>query len=300
MNVLVVGSIALDSVKTPSGWGDHVVGGSALYFSVAASFFTKVALVGIVGKDFPENYLRMLEKKGVDISGVQVSEGETFRWIGDYTEDINRVKTVSVCQNVMENFTPVFPDRFRKIPYVFLANIEPEVQIKVLEMMDSPNFVVCDTMNFWIERDVDVLHNLMKRVNVMMVNDEEARLLTGKRNVIEASKEMLTLGPSVVVIKKGEHGAILATKRNLFIAPAYPVSKAVDPTGAGDSFGGGFIGYIASTTGNISEENMRKAVVYGIVIASFTVEDFSTRKLEKITMGDIEKRVEEMRNLVKF
>ena len=300
MSVLVVGSIALDSVKTPSGQANHVVGGSALYFSVAASFFTEVALVGIIGKDFPENYLRMLEKRGVDISGVQVSEGETFRWIGDYTEDINRVKTVSVCQNVMENFTPALPDRFRKIPYVFLANIEPEVQSKVLEMVNSPNLAVCDTMNFWIERDKDILYNLMKRVNVMMVNDEEARLLTGKKNVIEASKEMLTLGPSVVVIKKGEHGAILATKRNLFVVPAYPVSKAVDPTGAGDSFGGGFIGYIASTTGNISEENMRKAVVYGIVIASFTVEDFSTRKLERITMGDIEERVEEMRNLVKF
>jgi len=299
MSILVVGSIAFDSVKTPSGQASQVVGGSASYFSIAASFFTEVALVGIVGKDFPKDYLDMLEERGVDISGIQVSEGETFRWTGDYTENINRVKTISVCQNVMGNFIPDPPDKFREIPYVFLANIEPEIQSKVLGMMNSPNFVICDTMNFWIEKDVNLLYDLMKRVNMIMVNDEEACFLTGKKNVIEASKKMLTLGPSFVVIKKGEHGAIFATKQNLFVIPAYPVSKVVDPTGAGDSFGGGFAGYIAST-GNISEENMRKAVVYGTVVASFTVEDFSTRKLEKITMEDIEKRVEEMRDLVKF
>ena len=300
MSILVVGSIAIDSVRTPAGEARDVVGGSAIYFSMAASFFTRVILLGTVGDDFPRDYLEMLRRRNVDVSGVTTARGKTFRWSGDYTEDINRAKTTSVAENVMKDYSPRLHPPAHESPYVFLANIEPGIQCTVLDTKETPGeFVVCDTMNLWIENRRDALREVMQKAHLIMINDGEARLLTGKENLLDAAEELRSRGPASVVIKKGEHGAILATADNLFMIPAYPAPTVVDPTGAGDSFGGAFMGYIASRE-DTSEKTMRKAVVYGSVVASFAIESFSTRRLEELAREDIEKRVREMRGLVRF
>lgn len=300
MSILVVGSVALDSVKTPFGESKEVLGGSAVYFSCAASIFAPVRILGVVGTDFPRRYVDLLKRRGIDTSGLQVRDGKTFRWCGRYGADLKEARTVSVSLNVMEGFSPQIPTRYRDSKYIFLANIDPDTQMKTLEQVKAPVLVVCDTMNLWIETKRADLLNLLKRVDILLLNDEEARMLTGAKNLVNACNKILRLGPKAVVVKKGEHGAILVTKnRGFFLTPAYPTSKVVDPTGAGDSFGGGFLGYLAST-GNISESNIRRAMVYGVVVASFTVEDFSLRRLMKVGGPAVRDRFARVRQMVKF
>ncbi|MFH0796537.1 MAG: PfkB family carbohydrate kinase [Candidatus Omnitrophota bacterium] len=300
MSILVVGSVALDSVKTPFGESKEVLGGSAVYFSCAASIFAPVRILGVVGTDFPRKYVALLKRRGIDTAGLQVREGKTFRWCGRYGAALKEARTVSVSLNVMDGFSPRIPFRYQDSKYIFLANIDPDTQMKTLEQVKTPVLVVCDTMNLWIETKRADLLNLLKRVDILLLNDEEARMLTGAKNLVDACNKILRLGPKAVVVKKGEHGAILATEnRGFFLTPAYPTSKVVDPTGAGDSFGGGFLGHLASTE-NVSESNIRRAMVYGAVVASFTVEDFSLRRLMKVGGPAVRERFARIRQMVQF
>jgi len=299
MDILVVGSIALDTIKTPFGQVEEVLGGSATFFSYAASFFSGVRILGAVGEDFPKQYIENFQKRKIDISGIQICKGKTFRWCGCYGENLNEAKTLSVCLNVMENFSPLLPNHYKDSKYVFLANIDPEVQEAVLEQIENPILVVCDTMNLWINTKLPKLLELLKKVDILVLNEGEAKMLTGKNNLLDAGKKILQLGPSATIIKKGEHGSLFVTENDLFIIPAYPTEKVLDPTGAGDSFGGGFMGYLASI-GDISNQNIKKAIVYGTVIASFVVEDFSVKGLEKIKKVDIEERIEKIKKFIEF
>ena len=299
MSVLVVGSIALDSIETPHGNAEDSLGGSALYFSAAASFFSPVNVVGVVGKDFDFSQVDFLKKRRVDFEGLVAEEGKTFRWGGRYRENMNKRDTLFTHLNVFQNFAPVIPARYRKDELIFLANIAPELQLEVLEQIDKPRLSVLDTMNFWISGAREPLVRLIEKVDVLILNDEELRELTGLRNMFESARGLLKSGPRAVVIKKGEHGAVLVTQDGYFLAPAYPVSRVVDPTGAGDSFAGGFLGYL-STCKTIDHQNLRRAVAYGAVAASFTVEDFSFNRLKNITLRDIEARVELLRQMTAF
>lgn len=301
MSVLVVGSVALDSVETPHGKIEDALGGSATYFSTAASFFTDVKMLGVVGEDFPQEHLDFLKERNVDIEGVKRFKGETFRWGGKYTEDdLNNAETLFTELNVFENFEPDLPENYRNTPYLFLANINPELQLQVLQQVKSPKLVACDTMNLWINISRDELRRVLKVVNVLILNDAEARALAEKSNLISAAKTIITeYGLDRVVVKKGEHGAISLTEDEYFSAPAYPLSAVIDPTGAGDSFAGGFMGYLAST-GDLSENAIRKAIIYGTVMASFNVEDFSLNRLRTLTKSEIDERFERLRRSVQF
>ncbi len=297
-SILVVGSVALDTVETPSGRVEEVLGGSATYFALAASLFAPVRLLGVAGKDFPQKYLRKFQKRGIDISGLKILDGRTFRWSGRYRENLNEAETLSVCQNVLKHF-PEVPGHYSDSPLVFLANTDPVTQRKTLEYLSAPRLVACDTMNLWIRTRKSELKKLLQKVDILIVNDSEARMLTGRSNLPAAVWALLEHGPKTVIVKKGEHGAFLCTAGELFAVPAYPLHQVVDPTGAGDSFAGGFLGYL-SCCPRITPAMIRKAVVYGAVVASFTVEDFSTRRLEKITLQDITSRFQEMRKIVRF
>ncbi len=297
MGLLIVGSLALDTVITPFDKVEDALGGSATYISLAASYFSgPVELVGVVGNDFPEEYVKLLEDHNVDLEGLQKEEGKTFRWGGKYHYDLNVRDTLFTDLNVFEKFDPVIPEKFKKSKYVCLGNIDPTLQLKVLEQMIDPQLVVCDTMNYWIEGMKEELLQLLKRVDVLIINDSEARLLAQEPNLIKASKMIRELGPKTLIIKKGEHGAMLFTDETVFSAPAYPMEMIYDPTGAGDSFAGGFTGYLFKTR-DLSTNNLKCAVIYGSSMASFCVEKFSTKGLEELSNLKIQDRYREFLNI---
>ena len=301
MGLLVVGSLALDTVETPFDKINEALGGSATYISLAASYFSgPIELVGVVGSDFPKEYVNLLKQKSIDLVGLQIIDGEkTFRWGGKYHYDLNIRDTLFTELNAFQNFNPVIPQRFQKSKFVCLGNIDPVLQIRVLDQMNDPQFVVCDTMNYWIEGMKNELLRLLKRVNVLIINDSEARLLTNEPNLIKASKIIRKLGPEILIIKKGEHGAMLFMDDVIFSAPAYPLETIFDPTGAGDTFAGGFVGYLHKT-GKLSSDNLKRAVIYGSSMASFCVEKFSTKALEELSYSQIQDRFGEFKNLSNF
>jgi len=299
MTVLVVGSVALDSVETPFGKAENVIGGSGNFFSASASHLAPVQLVGVVGSDYPMDRLSPLQERGVDLAGVERAEGTSFRWRGRYTHDLNSAETLETHLGVFSHFRPKIPAAFRSAPFVFLANIDPRLQLDVLQQVERPKLVACDTMNFWIESRRPELLELLKHVDLVTLNDGEARQLTEKYNLVQAARWIMERGPKVVVIKKGEHGAFMFNEREVFFAPAYPLEEVFDPTGAGDSFAGGFMGYLART-GDLSKQNLRRAVVYGSVMGSFAVEKFSVERLLTIGPDDIQERLRQFRELVAF
>ena len=302
MGVLVVGSVALDTVETLEGKVEDSLGGSATYFSVAASFFhQQIHLVGVVGDDFPSEHVDFLSKRGIDLQGLeQITGGKTFRWGGSYVSDLNAAETEFTDLNVFSDFDPRLPDTYQDTPYVFLANINPELQLRVLEQVYHPKLVVCDTMNLWIDISRPALMETLKQVDILILNDGEAKQLTEKKNLIQAGKEILTYGPSRVVIKKGEHGAISLTKSEFFAVPAYPLTSVFDPTGAGDSFAGGFMGYLAAQNQSDDEQPIRQAIVYGTVVASFNVEDFSLNRQRTLTRQEIDDRFNRLKDIAHF
>ena len=292
MSILVVGSVAFDTVRTPSGCADGVLGGSASYFSVAASFFAPVHLVAVVGEDFSEEHARIFRDRDVDLGGLSHVPGKTFRWSGAYGDDINQRTTLSTELNVFQEFRPVLPDRLRRADYLFLANIDPDLQRSVLEQMRRPRYVACDTMNFWIEGKRESVREMLKGVDVLLINDEEARQLALEANTVRAAKKILGYGPSSLIIKRGEYGAALYSNHSHFAVPAYPLLDPVDPTGAGDSFAGGFLGHLARK-GTQDETTVRQALVVGSVMASFCVEDFSLRRFLTLRPEQIRTRLKE-------
>ena len=301
MGLLVVGSLALDSVETPFDKINEALGGSATYISLAASYFSgPVELVGVVGSDFPREYIDLLRRNNIDLEGLQIIEGEkTFRWGGKYHYDLNVRDTLFTELNAFQNFNPIIPERFQKSKFVCLGNIDPLLQIRVLDQLNDPQLVVCDTMNYWIEGMKDDLLKLLRRVNVLIINDSEARLLTNEPNLIKASRLIRKLGPEILILKKGEHGAMLFMDDTIFSAPAYPLETIFDPTGAGDTFAGGFIGYLHKTR-DLSSDNLKRAVIYGSSMASFCVEQFSTKALEDLSYLKIQDRFREFKNLSNF
>jgi sugar/nucleoside kinase (ribokinase family) len=299
VTVLVVGSVALDSVETPFGRAEDALGGSATYFSASASHHTGVQVVGVVGSDYPVDRLEPLRSRGVDLTGIERAEGESFRWRGRYRHDLNVAETLETRLGVFSHFRPKIPDSFRRAKYVFLGNIDPRLQLDVLDQVSSPALVACDTMNFWIEsRRADLL-KLLERVHLITLNDAEARQLTEEANLVRAARWILARGPKTVIIKKGEHGAFMFHGGRVFFAPAYPLESVFDPTGAGDSFAGGFMGHLARTD-DLSEANLRRAVVVGSVMGSFVVEGFSITRLMEVTRDDISRRMAEFHQLVAF
>jgi sugar/nucleoside kinase (ribokinase family) len=299
MTVLVVGSVALDSVETPFGKAEDVLGGSATFFSASASHLAPVQLVGVVGSDYPMAKLEPLGRRGVDLAGLERADGESFRWRGRYRHDLNSAETLETRLGVFSHFSPKIPEQFRRAPFVFLGNIDPRLQLDVLRQVERPRLVACDTMNFWIESRRNELLELLGKVDLITLNDGEARQLTEHSNLVKAARWILARGPKHVVIKKGEHGAFMFTERSVFFAPAYPLEDVFDPTGAGDAFAGGFVGYLART-GDLSEASLRRAVVYGSALGSFAVERFSVERLLEITRSDIEGRVRDFHRLVAF
>ncbi len=298
-NLLVVGSVALDTVKTPFGEVSEVLGGSATYFATAASYFTSVDLIAVVGEDFPDQHLRFLKSRGIDLTGLERRVGETFRWKGEYSHQLNEAHTLDTRLNVFETFRPKIPDRYRSPSMLFLGNIDPELQLDVLRQVRRPILVACDTMNFWIERKREALWRVLEQVDVLIINDGEARALGGHPNLTQVARETLARGPKHLVIKRGEYGVLLFNHKQTFAAPAFPLEQVQDPTGAGDTFAGGFMGYLAAT-GNLSEASIRQAVVFGSVMASFTVEAFSLDRLRALDYKEIEARFREFKRLTHF
>jgi len=295
----VVGSVAFDTVQTPAGRAESVLGGSASYFSVAASFFAPVHLVAVVGKDFSEENARIFRDRDVDLGGLSHLPGKTFRWSGVYGDDINQRTTLATELNVFQEFEPVLPERLRKAEYLFLANIDPDLQRSVLKQMKGPKLVACDTMNFWIEGKRDSVLEMLKGVDVLLINDQEARQLALDANTVRAAKKILGFGPSSLIIKRGEYGAALYSSHSHFAVPAYPLLDPVDPTGAGDSFAGGFMGHLARR-GAHDEATIRQALVVGSVMASFCVEDFSLRRFQSLRPEHIRTRLKEFGRMTLF
>ncbi len=295
-SILAVGSMAFDTVQTPAGKAESVLGGSVNYFSVAASFFAPIRIVGVVGEDFPKSHLQWLSEKRIDVSGVQVAPGKTFHWTGSYDGNMNEAKTLNTSLNVFEHFDPKLGSNHVDSPYVFLANIDPVLQQGVLDQVKSPRLVACDSMNFWITGKPDEVRKTLSRVDILSINDGEAYLLSGERQLARAAEKIFAMGPSVVIIKRGEYGAALFTRHGAFLAPAFLVDRVVDPTGAGDSFAGAFMGYLAEAQASrdLSTQNpeqwntlLRRAVLAGCVMASFTVEDFSLHRLMRLTNAEL-------------
>ena len=302
MSILIVGTVAFDAIETPFGKTNKIVGGAATYISLSSSFFTKkLNLVSVVGEDFPKSAIKMIEDHNVCTKGLQIKEGQkTFFWSGKYSDDMNTRNTIETHLNVLESFNPIVPEEHKDSKFLMLGNLMPSTQKRVLDQMKKrPKLVVLDTMNFWMDHFLDDLLRSLKEVDVLTINDEEARQLSGEYSLVKASKKILSMGPKYVIIKKGEHGALLFNKEEVFFAPAIPLEEVLDPTGAGDSFAGGFVGYLEKTN-DISFENMKRAVIYGSVMASFCVEKFGTQKLEEITDIDVKERVREFIDLVKF
>jgi sugar/nucleoside kinase (ribokinase family) len=299
MSVLVVGSVALDSVETPFGKADNVLGGSATYFSAAASLLAPVQVVGVVGRDYPVEQLDPLGARGVDLSGLERADGDSFRWRGRYRHDLNTAETLETRLGVFSHFRPKIPQQFRDAPFVFLGNIDPRLQLEVLGQVNRPKLVACDTMNFWIESRRADLIELLGHVDLLTLNDAEARQLTEEANLVKAARWIMAHGPRHVIIKKGEHGAFMFTPSSIFFAPAYPLEDVFDPTGAGDSFAGGFFGYLARC-GDVNDANMKRAVIYGSAMGSFAVERFSISRFLEIDQRDIATRVAQFHELVSF
>ncbi len=299
VDVVVAGTVALDSIKTPFGEVKEVLGGSAVYSSVAAGEFAKAGIVSVIGKDFPKKYISFLNTIGVSTEGIETKKGDTFRWAGYYDYDMNQAHTTDTQLNVLATFNPKVPESYRGAKYVFLANTDPEVQMKVYGQMKKPKLVIMDTMNFWIQNKKEALTKMIEKVDVIVVNDAEARQYFDTPSLVQAGRSFLKMGPKAVIVKKGEHGALMFTDGACFSAPAYPLEKLVDPTGAGDSFAGGFIGWLARTE-DTSARNMRKAVIFGSAIASFNAEDFSLNKLKKISRDDIFNRYMMFQDIVSF
>lgn len=301
MSLLVVGSMAFDSIKSPFGEVEKVVGGSATYFSIAASYFAPVRLVSVVGRDFPKRTIDRLSSRGIDLRGLKIADGETFHWKGYYGYDLNTAHTVRTDLNVFREFVPDLPAEWRDTPYVFLGNIDPRLQLYILAQVRNPRIVALDTMNFWIEKSPQLLREVVRNVDVLVINEAEVRQLTGEFNLVRASRMLMDIGPKRVVIKRGEYGVLHLSDGEIFAAPAYPLESIFDPTGAGDSFAGGFMGYLASRgTGEPAEMDYRLATMYGSAIASFTVEAFSTERLEALSREDIAMRVSSFRSLTEF
>lgn len=299
MSVLIVGSTALDSIKTPKAENPRLLGGSASHAAVAASFFSPVKLVGIVGKDFPKRYIQLYKKHGIDLEGLQIVPGKTFHWSGEYEINMNNRRTLETELGVFETFTPQLPASYLKSAFVLLANIAPSLQHHVLDQMTRPKFVVADTMDLWLNVALTDLVKLLRRVDGFVLNESEARQLTQEDNLIRAAKKIHRLGPKYVIVKKGEHGAILSGPSGMFISPAFPLEKVVDPTGAGDSFVGGMMGYLATARGSI-EANLRKAMIHGSVVASFCCEGFGLTATTRVSRKAIDQRVKVLESLTRF
>ncbi len=300
MNAVVIGSIALDDIVTDHGTVTNAPGGSALYFSVAASLFAPVSIVGVVGEDFPGDELQFLKQRGVNIDNLEIIRGgRTFRWGGEYETDMNKRKTTNLELNVFKDFNPFLTEQCRTSKYVFLGNIDPELQLRVIEQIESPGFIGADTIECYIRDKRDVFIRVLERVDMLVINDEEARLLTGEHNIITASKALLKFGPKYSVVKKGEHGSILATRDEFFIVPGYPISDVIDTTGAGDSYAGGTMGYLAKM-GSHDMKTVKSAVVYGSIVASFAVEEFGLSRLKNLTMIDVEERLALFRSITLY
>lgn len=300
MPLLVVGSVAFDSVETPTESRERVLGGSAVFFSYAASYFAPVRLVGVVGEDWPAEHTKLLADRKIDMSGLQVVNGaKTFFWKGKYLPNMNDRETLEVQLNVFGEFNPVLPEPFKRSDFVFLANGVPAVQMKVLDQVVGPKLVVADTMDLWIREHHTELMKLFKRLDGLVLNDSEAKLLTGEENLVKAGREVLKLGPKFVVIKKGEHGAMFFSEHETYVLPAYPTEQVVDPTGAGDSFAGGMMGYLAAKN-DFSAKTLKEALAYGILVASFNVEDFSLERMKTIGLPDLELRMERYRKMLNF
>lgn len=299
MSLLVVGSVALDSIETPFGKKNEVLGGSATYFSMAAGFFTNVSLVAVVGQDFPRRYVTLLKSRNVDTKGLQIEKGKTFRWKGRYEYDMNTAHTIYTHLNVFRNFSPHIPKEYKNIKHVFLANIDPDLQRFVLDNLCAPKLVACDSMNFWIENKRRSLLKLLKRVDIFMANDAEARELSCEVNLVKAAKFITRSGPHTAIIKKGEHGVLYFSDDKFFSAPGYPLESIYDPTGAGDSFAGGFMGYL-SRFDKIDCSRIRKAIIYGSVVASYNVEDFGPTRLLTLKKSEVYKRYKEFQSLTRF
>jgi sugar/nucleoside kinase (ribokinase family) len=300
MPLVVVGSIALDSVVTPTQTRDNVLGGSAVYFSYAASYFTSVRLAGVVGEDWPGEHTKLLQDRGIDTAGLQIVRGgKTFRWRGKYMANMNDRETLDIQLNVMDQFDPVLPETYRRCKFLFLANGSTKLQLKVLDQCQGASLVVADTMDLWIRTEVNELRELFKRIDGLVLNDSEAKLLTGIDNLVQAGHIVREMGPRFVVIKKGEHGAMFFSEHETYVLPAYPTPDVVDPTGAGDSFAGGMMGYLAERD-NFDPKTLKEAMAYGILVASFTVEDFSLDRLKTIAREDLDKRMAEYKRMLSF
>jgi sugar/nucleoside kinase (ribokinase family) len=299
MSILVVGSVAFDSVETPFGKAEEVLGGSGTYFSTAASFFTEVSLVAAIGEDFPAEHLDFLERRGIDLQGVHASPGKTFRWKGRYGFDLNEAQTLETHLNVFETFRPRLASGHEHSEFVFLANIDPELQLEVLQQVQRPQLVACDTMNFWIAGKREALIRTLGHVDLLVINEGETRQLANEPNLVKAARTILAMGPRILVVKRGEYGVLMATEHSLFSIPAYPLEAVFDPTGAGDTFAGGMMGYLANCK-DLSEASLRKAIVFGTIMASFNVEEFSLNRLRTLTYREIEDRYRRFRLLTEF
>ncbi len=299
MGILVVGSVALDTVLTPSGYAEEILGGSAAYFAVAASYFAPVSMVAVVGEDFPDAHMDLFRRKGIDVSGIQRERGKTFRWKGDYSSDLNAARTLATDLNVFADFYPKMRPEHRNLEFLFLGNIDPDLQRSVLDQMKRPRVVACDTMNYWINHKREALLRTLSLVDILIINDAEARQVTGESNILRATNAILRYGPKTLVIKRGEYGALMVGGKSHFAIPALPIEEVVDPTGAGDTFAGGFMGYLAAT-GKTDEAELRKAIVFGCAMASFTVSEFGLRRLANLTFTEIEARFVEFRRLTDF
>lgn len=299
MSLLVVGTVALDSVETPFGKVENALGGSATYFSVSASYFSDVRLVAVIGQDFPKEHVQFLKSKSIDVRGLEVRSGSTFRWQGQYGYDLNEARTLATHLNVLATFKPSIINEYKTSDLVFLANIDPEIQLDVLRQVNRPKLVACDTMNYWITSKPEQLKRTLREVDILTINESEIRQLAGESGLVRAARSVQAMGPKTVIVKQGSYGAIMFNGRSVFSAPAYPLESVFDPTGAGDTFAGGFMGYLANTR-NFSEASLRQAVIFGSVMASLNVEAFSLDRLRSLDYKEIETRYREFKRLTHF
>lgn len=299
MSITVVGTVAFDTVETPFGKVENTLGGSATYFSTSASFFTDVSLVAVVGEDFPEEHVRFLMSRDIDVTGLARIPGKTFHWTGRYGFDLNEAQTLDTQLNVLTQFCPDLPAAYRQADYLFLANIDPDLQSAVLNQVKAPKIVACDTMNFWISSKPEALKKVIERVDIFIINEAEARQLSGEANLVKAARKILSIGVKTLIIKRGEYGVLMFNGTSIFAAPAYPIEEVYDPTGAGDTFAGGFMGYLANT-GDTSEDGVRQAIIFGSVMASFNVEDFSLNRMKKLEYREIEERYHGFKTMTHF
>lgn len=298
-SILVVGTVAFDSLKTPFGAADEILGGSATYFSVSASYFAPVNLVAVVGNDFPDRHLDIFRKHKIDITGLAQVPGRTFRWKGEYGYDLNEAKTLETQLNVLEAFDPVLPEAYRSCDYVFLGNFDPALQLKVLQQIKRPKVVACDSMNFWIKSRLEAVKTTIAHVDILIINDTEARMLANEPNLVRAAGRILGMGPRTLIVKRGEYGALMFNGKSVFGAPAFPLEDVYDPTGAGDTFAGGFMGALAHA-GEVSEKVFRRGIIYGSVMASFNVEQFGLQRLTGLKREEIDERFRQFKHMTHF